>query len=318
MKKIKDGMFLSFQENRYVIYYRKGGSNMAVDLLQEKIRKRKNPIILQLSMPLGAVPDKFRENADSAQAYGAYCRELLETFKDTIPAVRVSSSMFVLQGPSGLKELHRTLDFAAECGYYVLLDAPELLFPDAASAAAEALLGDNATFTCDGLIIPGYSGSDIIKPFIPYCKKGKKDIYVVVRTANKSASEIQDLLAGGRLVHYAAADHVNRYGSDTQGKYGYTQIGIMAAASAADSLRGMRMKYPELFFILDGYDYPNANAKNCANAFDKFGHGAAVCSGNSIACAWQREQDGSIDYLKAAKDAVDRMKKNLARYISVL
>lgn len=171
---------------------------------------------------------------------------------------------------------------------------------------------------CDGLIISGYAGSDIIKPFLPYCKKPKKDIFVITRTANKSAPELQDLLSGGRIVHAVAADHVNRYGDGTEGKFGYTRVGILAAASSAESLRSLRAKYPKLFFLLDGFDYPNANAKNCSFAFDKFGHGAAGCGGTDITCSWKKAESDGSDYLVHALAAADRMKKNLTRYITIL
>ena len=288
---------------------------MAIDKLQEKIRKLKNPSILELALPLSDMPSSFSQDAPG---YGAFCRELLDGMKDSIPAVRVSFSAFALLGSDGIAELQKLLHTAAELGYYVLLDAPEIVSPMMANTTAEALLGENSRFPCDGLVISGYAGSDIIKPFLPYCKKGKKDLFVVARTANKSAPELQDLLAGSRLVHAAAADHVNRYGGGTEGKYGYTQVGILAAASSAESLRSLRSKYPRLFLLLDGYDYPNANAKNCANAFDKFGHGAAACGGTGISCAWKQTESGDSDWLSHARAAADRMKKNLTRYVTIL
>lgn len=288
---------------------------MSVDILQEKIRKTKNPTMLELAMPIGDLPPQFSQDASG---YGAFCEELLMALKGIVPAVRVSFSMFALLGPEGLAQLSRIVKLAAELGYYVALDAPEILSPMMAKQTAEVVFSENSPYPCDGMVISGYAGSDIIKPFLPYCKKEKKDIFVVARTANKSAPELQDLLCGGRLVHAAATDHVNRYGADTAGKSGYTRVGILAAASSAESLRNLRAKYPKLFLLLDGYDYPNANAKNCSFAFDKFGHGAVVSGGTAITSAWkQAESDGS-DYLIHAKAAVERMKKNLTRYVTVL
>ena len=210
------------------------------------------------------------------------------------------------------------MKFAGELGYYVLLDAPEILSPAGAKITADSVFAEESIYPCDGLVISGYLGSDVIKPFLPYCKKQKKDLFVIARTANKSAPELQDLLAGTRLVHAAAADHVNRYGADTAGKTGYTNVGILAAASSAESIRNLRMKYPKLFLLLDGYDYPNANAKNCSFGFDKFGHGAVVCGGIGITCAWKDSESDGEDYLAQAKTAADRMKKNLTRYVTVL
>ena len=288
---------------------------MAVDILQEKIRKTKNPSMLELGLTLPDLPIQFEK---SAAGYGTFCRELLDGLKGTVPAVRFSFASFALLGAEGVTQLMQTMKAASKLGYYVAMDAPEILSPAAAQTVTDLVWGEGSGFVCDGLIVSGYAGSDVIKPFLPYCKDEKKDIFVVARTANKSASELQDLLAGSRMVHIAAADHINRYGGDTAGKHGYTRVGILAAASSADSLRNLRAKYPKLFLLVDGYDYPNANAKNCSFAFDKFGHGAVVCAGASISAAWkQAESDGS-DWLEQAKTSAERMKKNLNRYITIL
>lgn len=292
---------------------------MSVDFLQERIRKTKNPSMLELALSIGDLPPSFQAGIlTPADGYGKYCMELLSGLKGTVPGVRVSFSAFALLGSEGLEALAQVLRFASEEGYYVLLDAPEILSQAAASRTAEALLGTHCRFPCDGLVIGGYLGSDVIKPFLRYCKEGKKDIFVVTRTANKSATELQDLLAGNRLVHMVVADNVNRYGADTLQKCGYTRVGLLAAASAANSLKNIRTKYPKLFLMVDGYDCTNANAKNCAAAFDQLGHGAAVCAGSYIAAAWKLAGTDGSDYMEQAKAAVERMKKNLSRYTTVL
>ena len=206
---------------------------MSIDLLQERIRKMKNPSMLELTMPLCDLPPQYEQ---TAVGYGAFCRELLDGLKDAMPAVRVSFAAYALLGADGMTELAQTLKTAGELGYYVALDAPEIASPMMAKITADTLMGEGSGFPCDALVIPGYAGSDIIKPFLPYTKKQKKDLFVVTRTANKSAPELQDLLSGTRLVHTVAADHVNRYGEGTEGKHGYTRVGILAAASSAESL----------------------------------------------------------------------------------
>ena len=292
---------------------------MSVDILQERIRKLKNPSVVQLSPEPSKLPphilEKFGATVDGCQQF---CRELLGALNGVVPAVRFSFGSFVLMGAKGLECLQDLLGFAHRQGFYVLLDAPEMLSTAAAEMTARSLLGKESAFFCDGLVVSGYLGSDTWKPFLPFCKENKKDIFVVARTANKSAPELQDLLAGSRLVHVAAADHVNRYTADTVGKSGYSRVGILAASSAADSLRNLRSKYPKLFLLLDGYDYPNANAKNCSYAFDKFGHGAAACAGTSVTHAWLQAESDGTDYLDHAVAAAQRMKKNILRYITVL
>lgn len=286
---------------------------MSMDTLQEKIRKTKNPTMLELCFGQEDIPVQIMEEEGSAAgAFARYSRELLTGLKELIPAVRFSFASFAVLGAEGVSSLMDTMQFAKKQGYYVALDAPELLSPKTAALTAQAFI----QWPCDGLIISGYAGSDVIKPFLKVCKEQKKDIFVVSRTANKSAPEIQDLLSGGRLVHAVAADHVNRYGADTAGKFGYTRVGILAGASSAQSLKELRSKYSRLFFLLDGADYPNANAKNCSYAFDKFGHGAAAIVGSAIYAAWKQAEEA--EPVAAAVSAAERMKKNLNRYITIL
>ena len=58
---------------------------MSVDILQEKIRKMKNPSMLELAMPISALPPQYEQ---TAAGYGAFCRCMLEGMKDSIPADR--------------------------------------------------------------------------------------------------------------------------------------------------------------------------------------------------------------------------------------
>ncbi len=292
---------------------------MSVDVLQEKIRKVKNPSMVDLALKVSDLPPSFPvEDESRAAAYGRFCREVLGALKGIVPAVRVGFTAFAVLGPEGLAQLQNVLKVAASQGYYVLLEAPYILSPMMADATAEAVWGDQALYPCDGLIISAYPGSDVLKPFLSYVKDKKKDLFPVVRTSNKTAPEIQDLLTGGRLVHGAAADLVNRFGADNIGKTGYARVGAVAGGNSAQSLQNLRTKYPKLFLLIDDVDYSGCNAKICSNAFDKFGHGAVVCAGPTITAAWKLAESDGADYLEQAVSAAERMRKNLTRYVTVL
>lgn len=288
---------------------------MSLDVFQEKIRKMKNPSVLVLEAFSGLIPPQFLQTQTVAGACREYYGQLLTELKAAVPGVRFGFGSFALLGAEGLAALSELMSQAKDMGYYVLLDAPQILSVAAAENLAAALDQNDCFCRCDGLIVSAYQGSDMLKPFLPLCRKGIT-LFPVVRTANKSATEVQDLLTGTRLVHTAAADIVYRQGEGMIAKCGYAQVGALAAASAADSLRSLRAKYSRLFLLLDGYDYPNANAKNCSFAFDKLGHGAAACAGTSIVGAWQNAE--GRDPYSAAAEAVERMKKNLTRYITIL
>ena len=80
----------------------------------------------------------------------------------------------------------------------------------------------------------------------------------------------------------------------------------------------MTVRLCRMFLLLDGYDTPKANGKTCALAMNNYGRGGVVCAGGEISAAWAREETDGTDYLQQAKEAAQRMKKNLARYITIV
>jgi orotidine-5'-phosphate decarboxylase len=278
----------------------------------------KNPLVVDFSVLPSHIPPHILETeADFVGAYKRFCLELLEGLKDTVPAVRLDFNSFALLGSEGLLVLEHLLLFAKSCGYYVILDGVEVLSAQSAERAAEILFSDTCSWYFNGLIIPAYIGSDGIRPYAARLKETNKSLFVVARTANRSAPEMQDLLSGSRLAHIAKTDVVNRFSDSLIGRCGYSQVAVVAAASSADSLRALRSKFKSVFLLLDGSDYPNANMKNCSFAFDSLGHGAIACVGTSVTAAWQEENQPK-DYVELAIQSALRLKKNLTRYVSVL
>lgn len=292
---------------------------MSIDKLQEKIRKLKNPSMVEFSLDLEMIPSHVLvQEGSEILAYDRFCRELLDGLKGIVPAVRFSMGRFSLLGPDGLFLMSRMTQYAKELDYYVLLDAPECLSRQAAEAAVKTLFSEKCIWHFDGLAVSVYAGSDVLKPYAQAAKASQKDIFVVLRTANKSAAELQDLLTGSRLVHMAAADIIYRLCESLVGRSGFSQIAAIGPASVSDVLKKLRTRYKSLFLLVDGYDYPNANAKNCSSAFDNLGHGAVVCAGSGITVAWKADQTNGEAYIDHAVQAAERMKKNLLRYITVL
>ena len=286
---------------------------MSLDLLQEKVRKMKTPIVVDLSVLDGAIPDAVMQE-DVLAAKVTYIRQLLAALKGIVPAVRFDLSAFVLHGPQGLLALSELLAEAKREEFYVILNGPQIDSPAAAQMAAQTIFADEI-YACDGLVISPYIGSDGIKPFVSATKENKA-LFVTVRSANRSAVELQDLLTGSRHVWGAAAETVARLGEQSIGKCGYSGVCAVASATASDSLQMLRLKHNRLFLLVDGLDLPGGNAKSASFAFDRFGHGAVVCVGSSVTAAWRDCEDG--DYIAAALQAVERVKKNILRYVTIL
>lgn len=291
---------------------------MSIDRLQTKIRKLKTPVVLDFQLDESLIPTPIMaDETNLLKAFGRYAIELMDGLRDSVPAVRFHFSEFAVMGTDGIAVLSSLLEYASKLGFYVLLNAPEALSAQQAQLFADILMADTCQWEFDGLVISQFIGTDAIKPYVSAQNKSGKGLFAVVRTGNKSGPEMQDLITGSRLVHIAQADLVHRIAEPNLGRSGFCTLGVMAAATNLNSLQNLRGKFKYLFILIDGFDASNANAKNCAAAFDKLGHGAAICAGSSITGAWKMEE-AAISYTDAAKQSVERIKKNIGRYVSVL
>ena len=278
---------------------------MSIDALQNKIRKKKNPSAVVLAPNRGMVP--------GGREAGEYLCALLAGLKDLVPAVRLDPAAFWMAGCGDA--LGSVLEKARELGYYVILDWTRMESPNDAKESAERILKEEC-WPCDAVVVSGYAGTDAVKHWFKAAGK-TRDVYVVVKTANKSGSELQDLQTGGRFVYTAAADLISRMGDSAMDRCGYSRLAVMAGAYNGNSLKTLREKYPKLFLLVDGLDESGCNARNASFAFDRLGHGALVCAGASIVGAW-KETESCEDPVAAAVEAAERMKRNVTRYVNVL
>ena len=307
---------------------------MSIDVLQDKIRKMKNPVMFGLDPYLPILPRHITEEAFAAHgqtleaagaAYYRFCTELLDALADIVPAVKIQSACFEALGAEGICQMQRVSRYAHEKGYYVLIDSMRGDVGSVAEIYAQAMFGSvsvgetsHKLYECDALTVNGYLGSDGVKPFLPYCKQDGKNIFLLLKTSNKSSREVQDLLSGDRVVYTAMADLAQRWSEGLYGKHGYSQIGAVVGATFPQTLKLLREKYDRLFFLVPGYGAQGGTAKNVQFAFDRFGHGAVVAASRSIICAWQKTESDGRDYLDCAREAALKMKNDIGKYVTVL
>ena len=306
---------------------------MSIDILQEKIRKMKNPSMVGLDPILDLIPQHIKDKAyetygqtlkGAAEAYREFCFGILDVLKETVPSVKIQTGCFQALGFEGVAVMEQVIAYAKELGYYVLMDTMRGDIDCTAQALAESYfggvkVGENTflPYACDAVMTNGYLGSDGIMPFTKFCKEGK-NVFLLAKTSNKSSREVQDLLSGDRIVYQVILDLAMRWSTDIFGRFGYSEIAVAVSGNHPYILKEMRRKYDRLFFLVPGYGAQGANARDVQYAFDKFGYGAVVCAGRSILYAYMKAGSDGTDYQQQALDEALRMKKNLATFVTVL
>ena len=306
---------------------------MSIDGLQNKIRKLKTPIMVGLDPSRELIPPELlaacAEKAGvgpeaEAASYLQFCRGLLDALKKYVPAVKIQSACFEALGWQGVKAMQEVLAYAKKLGYYVLLETMRTDVEHIAALSAQSVFGGlqygetrSFPYPCDGLVLNGYLGSDGVRPYLPYLRgEDPKNLFIVVKSSNKSSPEVQDLLSGDRVIHTAMADLTLHWSTDLFGKCGYGEVGAVVGLSSPGAIQALRKRYDTLFFLVPGYGAQGGVAKHASYAFDRLGHGAVVCASRSIIGAW-REQPGT-DWPEAAVQAVEKMKRQLESYVTVL
>ena len=310
---------------------------MSMDLLQEKIRQKKNPTVAGLDPRLDYIPQHLIDEAfakygptlkGAAEAYRLFSFGLIDALQDVVPAVKPQSAYYEVLGSAGIAVLEEIVAYAKEKGLYVIMDAKRGDIGSTCEAYAKAYLGevqvgDNsyAPFDADCITVNGYLGTDALKPFTALCKERDKSIFLLVKTSNPSSRELQDLIAGDRVVHTVVADLAVRLTDKEQlvGKSGWSAIGAVVGATHPQDLKNLREKYPKIFFLVPGYGAQGGKARDVQYAFDKFGHGAIVNSSRGIMCAWKKTEDGTgRDYQEAARNEAIRMRDDICRFVTIL
>lgn len=123
----------------------------------------------------------------------------------------------------------------------VILDAKR---NDIGSTAQMYALEAFERYKADALTVNPYMGGDSIEPFARYKDKG---IFVLCRTSNEGASELQNLKMENKLPLYSVvADHVlNSWDS-------HQNLGLVVGATAIDELRKIRNNFPTAWFLVPG------------------------------------------------------------------
>ncbi len=237
---------------------------MSIELLQEKIHKQKTPVLLPLDP--ASVPPAMGDGAAGLERFGA---ALLEALAGTVPAVKLDPAWYLVHGPEGLRAMERLCEKAHALDYYVIVETRRSDDEDGAALCARTWF--EGPCQADALSVGAFSGSDGIRPYLPWCEERGKALFVTARTANRSAREVQDLLSGDRVVHTVMLDLVLRWGGDRSGQSGYLPVGAAVGAARGGPLAALRAQYDRLFFLVEGTE-----PKAARGAFDRFGQGAIV------------------------------------------
>lgn len=289
------------------------------DRLDAAVKRCHNSVLVGLdpraeSLPEGMLPQGTNAAAaETAAAYGRFCRGVIDVVAPLVPAVKPQAAFFEQLGPAGMTVLAELIEYAQDHGLLVILDGKRNDIGSTATAYARGILGaaGQSAWGADALTVSPYLGDDSLRPFIDVAVERGAGVFVLVKTSNPGGKMLQDLVADGKPIYRHVAEYVERQAVETLGACNYGAVGAVVGATYPEQLAELRSAMPHTTFLVPGFGSQGGTARDVAAAFDPQGHGAVVNNSRGIIFAHSAkpycERFGAARWQEAVEAATRNM-----------
>ena len=196
--------------------------------LERRIRETRSVLCIGLDPPL-----------DLGEELEAFGRRSIDSAGEAACCVKPNSAFYEARGASGIEALRRTIEHAHVCGLPVILDCKRADVGSTAEAYAHAAF---AVHRADAVTLNPYLGADGIAPFT---RDESKGIFVLCRTSNPSASELQELPCGGEPLYRVVARKAAEWAAGRP-------VGLVMGATFLEPIADIRRRMASAWFLIPG------------------------------------------------------------------
>jgi orotidine-5'-phosphate decarboxylase len=212
-------------------------------------------------------PDRIPEHLGRGpQAAVRFLRRIVNATSDHVCCYKPNVAFYERYGSAGLDILALTLQ-AIPTDIPVILDAKRGDVPNTAIAYAEALFD---RFHADAATVAPYLGMDAIAPFVD-----KGYAFVLARTSNPGAGDIQDLLVDGRPLFERVVDQC-------VAAFPAERCGFVVGSTYPAEAARLRALAPDRMFLMPGLGAQGGDIGAVRAALDAHGGGVLPSASRSV------------------------------------
>jgi orotidine-5'-phosphate decarboxylase len=264
--------------------------------------------VARTAAPEADHPDRARL---TAEAVAHHCALAIAAAGPSCVAVKPQLACFERLGSHGWAALEQTVAAAHEHELLVIADGKRGDVAQTAKAYGQALVGHTGgpfgevhglgadAFTANPLL-----GRDALEPLLAAADAAAAGCFVLVRTSNPGAAEIQDEPAESPL-RTRLARIVDELGADRIGSAGLSDVGAVAGATRPELLAELREQMPHAIFLLPGVGAQGGRAEDLGPAFAPHPAAGLVSASRSIVDAYA---DAGDDPALAAQSAAEALR----------
>ena len=278
---------------------------------------RRSRVVLGLDPdPAALWPAALEQGVDAdpaqgtAEAVARHCVAAIEAAGPACVAVKLQLACFERLGAPGWSALEQAAEAAHARGLLVIADGKRGDVPVTARAYAEALLGgvEGPFGSVPGLGADAFTanpllGRDSLEPLLEEAAAAGAGCFVLVRTSNPGAAELQD--AGDPPLHERLARLVDELGAAQVGESGLSSVGAVTGATEPGLLGRLRELMPRAVFLLPGVGAQGGRVEDLGPAFAPHPAAGLVTASRSIVNA---HADLGGDPAEAAAAAAEELR----------
>jgi orotidine-5'-phosphate decarboxylase len=232
----------------------------------------------------------------AAQAIVEHCSLAIGACGEHCVAVKLQVACFERLGGPGWSALQAVAERARQEGLLVIADAKRGDIAVTAAAYAQAFVGETPTafgsvagLGADAMTVNPLLGRDSLEPFVRIARPAARGLFVLVRTSNAGASDVQDLpLASCGTVAMRLAKLVADLGAPGIGDEGLSDVGAVLGATAPQHIERLRRLMPHAVFLLPGVGAQGGRIQELVPAFAPGRAAGLISASRGIVGAYER------------------------------
>lgn len=282
---------------------------MIIDRLYESVNE-KGPVCVGLDTAIDYLPEKFLNKYNYIDhALFRFNQRIIDATFDTAACYKLQIAYYEALGIKGLEVYKRTLQYIKSIGGIAIGDIKRGDIAKTAEMYAKAHFeGD---FECDFVTLNPYMGMDSIEPYLKYVKTGEKGLFVLMRTSNSGARDIQFIGdISDRKVYETVGEKIEKAGGEYIGEHGYSSVGAVVGCTHVEEGKQIRDRFNNTFFLIPGYGAQGGTAEDVA-LYLKDGNGGIVNSSRGILLAYKGQEGREGEFELCAREEVLAIRRDI-------
>lgn len=281
---------------------------MIIDKLYRRVAER-GFVCVGLDTSVDYIPEGLKKEFPAvSDAVFNFNKLIIDATQDIVAAYKPQIAYYEALGMEGMLAYKKTIEYLRANDLLIIADVKR--GDIAATATMYAKAHFTGGFEADFITLNPYMGFDSITPYLEYLERGNKGIFILLRTSNPGAKDIEYCEYNGEPLYYHIGDALSEIGKAYIGKSGYSSLGFVVGGTHSDEVDAIRKRYKNNFFLIPGYGAQGANAKDIRGYLNDF-NGGIVNSSRGIIANFKKYEDGEFNIAHYARQAVIDMRGDI-------